>query len=106
MTVRRKVRRLIDRLQTRNLVLRLPDPKDRRSVRLELTDAGRKLVPSLAAAADSTDEQFIGVLSDREVAQSKRLLTKLLERANDAPDKNWSSSPLRRVVFMNNQNDD
>jgi DNA-binding MarR family transcriptional regulator len=96
------VTRLADRLEAHKFIKRVPDPEDGRSVLLKLTDQGRDLVPALAAAADATDEQFFGVLSDQEVAQLRRLMTKLLTAANDTPDKNWSSAPLRRKSFKSN----
>jgi|APSaa5957512535_1039671.scaffolds.fasta_scaffold132788_1 DNA-binding MarR family transcriptional regulator len=90
------VTRLADRLEGNSLVRRLPDPEDRRSVRLELTPEGRDLVPILAVTADAIDEEFIGVLSDDEVAQFKGLLCKMLRSANDPPDESWIDAPLKR----------
>lgn len=90
------VTRLANRLEARGLLRRLPDPDDGRSVRFELTNEGLELAPTLAAAADATDEQFIGVLSDREIAQFKKLLAKLSRGAGDTPDPNWINAPLKR----------
>ncbi len=53
------ITRLVDRLETKKLVRRAPDPGDRRAVMVELTKTGRALIPELppvfeAVAADLT----------------------------------------------------
>ncbi|MGW0231515.1 MarR family winged helix-turn-helix transcriptional regulator [Actinopolymorpha singaporensis] len=53
------ITRLVDRLAAKELVRRVPDPADRRAVVVELTKAGRSLIPELppvfeAVAADLT----------------------------------------------------
>ncbi|MET9019147.1 MarR family winged helix-turn-helix transcriptional regulator [Actinopolymorpha sp. NPDC004070] len=53
------ITRLVDRLAAKELVRRAPDPADRRAVVVELTAAGRSLIPELppvfeAVAADLT----------------------------------------------------
>lgn len=40
--VRSNITQLIDRLESEKLVLRAPDPRDRRSIRAELTEEGRR----------------------------------------------------------------
>ena len=47
------VARLIDRLETRGMVERRPDPKDRRANRLFLTESGRQLVDDLDSLRDA-----------------------------------------------------
>lgn len=42
--------RLVDRLEAKGLIAREPSPSDRRAVVLELTPAGRELLPELIAA--------------------------------------------------------
>lgn len=42
--------RLVDRLVEKSLLARSPDPRDRRSVRLALTDHARELIPALRAS--------------------------------------------------------
>lgn len=68
----------VDRLESRGLVQRLPDPADRRGVQVRLTPAGKERVD--AALAD---------LLDRE-----RQLLKVLSR----PDQDALSGLLRRLV--------
>jgi DNA-binding MarR family transcriptional regulator len=49
----------VDRLVTRGLVSRSPDPKDRRGIKVTLTPAGRAVVDS--AMAESTTARPVGV---------------------------------------------
>ena len=48
--VRSNITQLMDRLEAERLVTRAPDPKDRRSIRAELTDAGRERQTEAARA--------------------------------------------------------
>ena len=63
------VSKLIDRLLAKGLVSRKEAGADRRFQEVNLTAAGRAVVPNLAALADSNDEEFFSHLSkkDREV---------------------------------------
>lgn len=70
--------RLVDRLVAKGLLRRESDPRDRRSVRLALTEKARALTPILAAAADANDAAFFGALAPEEHRQFRQLLAKLL----------------------------
>ena len=52
---------VVDGLVARDLVVRTPDPSDRRRLNLELTDAGRLL---LVAADDSVNERLAQIAAD------------------------------------------
>jgi len=60
--------RLVDRLIRKKLATRKVASSDRRAVKLELTEAGRALVPKLAKEADENDDRFFRRLpkEDRE----------------------------------------
>lgn len=92
------VTRLADRLSEKGLVTRAPDPKDARSVILQLTEEGHRLTPILAEEADKNDEAFFGVLSAEEIAQYKTLLTKLLMRAGNEVPAAWPLAPLKQSM--------
>lgn len=71
--------RMIDRLEKRGLIARMPRGDDRRVINLRLTEDGRKLAGQLPA-------QYVGVLNQNfagfnaeEVATLKTLLRKLLD---------------------------
>ena len=71
---------LVDRLEKKGLVERLPDPGDRRVVRVVLTEAGRELTGPAQALA----REHLGVLEEaltpRELAQLIKLLEKIYRR--------------------------
>ena len=51
--------RMIDRLEQKGLVRRLPKAEDRRATNLEITTAGRALYPQLLAAKEAVAAQFL-----------------------------------------------
>jgi DNA-binding MarR family transcriptional regulator len=81
--------RLIDRLEAKRLLRRTPAPGDRRSIRLELTDSARAIVPRLAAMADVNDKAFFGALDAAEHALFRRLLAKLLRGHGADVPESW-----------------
>jgi DNA-binding MarR family transcriptional regulator len=72
------VTRLVDRLVLKGLIVRVTDVTDRRSIRLELTEKGKQLVPQLIQRADENDQQFFNALTPSEHDQLKGLIGKLL----------------------------
>ena len=68
----------IDRLAARGMVERLPDPNDRRGVRVRLTEAGRVAVEDALAALLAREHVLLGVLSSDEVDDTAALLRSLL----------------------------
>jgi len=70
--------KLIDRLVGKKLVSRRDRTDDRRYQDIELTTAGQRLVPSLAAIADQNDEEFFSPLSAREHGALVATLKKLV----------------------------
>lgn len=73
------VSKLLERLLQKGLMTRTESKEDRRYQDIQLTAAGRKLVPQLAALADQNDEEFFSSLSANERAQLTRILKKLAE---------------------------
>ena len=71
--------KLIDRLVGKKLVSRRDRTDDRRYQDIELTAAGRRLVPALAAIADQNDEEFFTPLSAKERAALVATLKKLVQ---------------------------
>src|SRR5271154_4809558 len=71
--------KLIDRLVGKKLVSRRDRTDDRRHQDIELTAAGRRLVPALAAIADQNDEEFFTPLSAKERAALVATLKKLVQ---------------------------
>ena len=70
--------RMIDRLQQKGLVRRVPHPEDRRAMNLELTVAGKALFPQLVAAKDRVHAQFLRGFSDEDRQALEQLLYRML----------------------------
>jgi DNA-binding MarR family transcriptional regulator len=70
--------RLVERLAGRGLVERLPDPADRRGVRLELTGAGRTVQRRIGQRhARGVARALTAALSPAEIRQLERICGKL-----------------------------
>lgn len=85
------VTRLVDRLVQKELLTRIADPADRRSIRLELTEKGRLLAPQLVQIADENDRQFFSVLTSEEHRQLKELVGKLLAAHGISSSEQWQN---------------
>lgn len=70
--------RMIDRLQQKGLVRRVPHPEDRRAMNLELTVAGKALFPQLMAAKDRVQAQFLRGFSEDDARALDTLLHRML----------------------------
>lgn len=68
------VTRLLDRLEKKNLVRRLTNPQDRRSIQVELLEEGRRLAMTLPPIDQEVVEQFMRGLSGAELAKLKLIL--------------------------------
>jgi DNA-binding MarR family transcriptional regulator len=73
------VSKLVDRLVSKKLVTRRERSDDRRFQAIALTEAGRRLIPQLAALADQNDEEFFRMLSAQERAALMATMKKLVE---------------------------
>lgn len=68
----------IDRVEKMGLVVRVPDPEDRRSIIVRLTPAGQKLADQAIEAQFEVMVAALGRLSKREREDLTRLLAKAL----------------------------
>ena len=71
--------RAVDGLVDLGLLERQPDPADRRAVRIDLTEPGRKDIEGRKARAAAALEPAVGQLSARDRAQLAALLTRLAD---------------------------
>ena len=69
-----------DALQERGLVLRSPDPSDRRATLLEMTGHGRSVATEVGRMRREQAEAFFGRLSANDRASLHRILTELLDQ--------------------------
>jgi len=82
------MKRMLDRLEAKGLLERIPDVNDRRLFKLELTDAGKELVQKLPAIySDVLLVGFTG-FSAEEIGFLKSLLRKLLANRHLLESKN------------------
>ena len=68
----------LDQLEKAELVRRVPDPKDRRGVQVELTDKGRATIDDAVTEQAKKEIDSLSVLSARELSTVNQLLRKIL----------------------------
>lgn len=82
--VPRSVTTLVDALEAGGLVLRLPDPANRRVIRVRLTDRGDGVLHRLRAARRAAAEELLAPLDTAQRAQLGMLLAALAEEPGAA----------------------
>ncbi len=71
----------VDKLVTRGLIRRTEDPADRRHVCLELTELGQQAVGEISRTTREQVEAVLSQLSEAEIADLRRLLTRVAAAA-------------------------
>lgn len=79
---RSAITRLLDRLEKKQLITRTTSSEDKRSVGVELTERGLKLVPELARISRETNNQVLSSLSTEDIRQFDETLRKIYANAN------------------------
>ena len=74
------ISKLADRLAAKRLAAQAVNPDDRRFQTLALTEAGRALLPELAALADCNDHEFFGHLAPAERAAIEAAMQDIVRR--------------------------
>ena len=87
---------ILQRIETKRWVRRLPDPEDRRAVGLELTDKGRDLAKRVVAISEDLYGEVFGPLNARERESMERVLRKLRAHGLILPE---TDAKLRRAGF-------
>lgn len=72
--------RMIDALEKDGLVERVPDPSDRRTKQLRVTEAGEDALEEMFAIADDMRVRLLDGLDEDEVAEINRFLRMLIGR--------------------------
>jgi len=84
--VPRAVTTLVDALEERELVRRVPDPHNRRVIRIELRAGGERALSALRGARRSAAAELLGSLDPRQRAALSELLDVLDGGGPFAPD--------------------
>jgi DNA-binding MarR family transcriptional regulator len=75
----------LDVLESRGLLRRLPDPEDRRGLRIELTASGLQLVDAVVGEHLGRERDLLAVLNPRERQQLAQATRKLLAYLEATP---------------------
>ncbi|NWK96232.1 MarR family transcriptional regulator [Sphingobium lactosutens] len=76
----RTVTEAVDGLERDGLVVRSPDPNDRRAKRISLTEAGSMIIRDVAPHRDTFAAEFFTALSASDMAEYLRILRALNDR--------------------------
>ena len=68
---------ILDELQGKGLIERVPDPEDRRARLLAITEDGRRVKEATQTAIQRGEERWLGTLSARDRAAFLRILQEL-----------------------------
>lgn len=79
--------RLLDKLEQQGYLQRVPDPTDRRALRLELTAAGRALNKRMLACGNAAADHAFSEFSVAERKQLSALLERLLDHLYDERER-------------------
>ncbi|KOG88367.1 MarR family winged helix-turn-helix transcriptional regulator [Streptomyces varsoviensis] len=80
--VPRAVTTLVDAMEEAGAVRRVPDPANRRVIRIELTDRGRSTLRALRDARRTAAEDILAPLDDEQREALSELLTQLMAGPN------------------------
>ena len=78
------ISRQLDKLKEKGLIRRRRLTGDRRSVRVELTQEGRDLVPTLAPLVHANNARFLEGITEDEQAALSAIIQKMLHHAQSA----------------------
>jgi DNA-binding MarR family transcriptional regulator len=76
---------LLDAVEAKGLVVRRPDPTDRRRNVVELTDRGRATLGHATRASDEAEQELLADLSKADAARLRETLARLATGESVAP---------------------
>ena len=80
------ISRQLDKLREKGLIRRRRLTSDRRSIRVELTEEGRTLVPKLSPLMHVNNSRFLEGVTEGEQAAFSAIIQKMLRHAQSAVD--------------------
>lgn len=78
------ISRQLDKLREKRLIRRRRLTSDRRTIRVELTEEGRELVPKLAPLVQANNSKFLEGITEDEQAALSAIIQKMLHHAQSA----------------------
>lgn len=77
----------LDRLEARKLIVRRPDPSDRRGLKVELTPAGLRLVDRILPQLIRLERSMAAGLTERKAATLMRLLDEFAQKLSQTSQR-------------------
>lgn len=77
--------RLLDKLEQHEYLRRVPDPDDRRALRLELTARGKALRKRVIGYCDAVASRMFASTTSREREQLHAILSRVLDNIRESP---------------------
>lgn len=90
----RSTTEVVDQLEAKKLVVRTPDPADRRATLIALSATGRAQLGELAELRRSSMDGYFDKLGDEDRAELTRLLA-ILDRENPRPARSACQNPAK-----------
>ena len=91
---------IVDRLEQQRLVERRPDVKDRRVIRVALTDKGRKMIDELLPAHAADIEAILSFMPRAALTQLSELLGRLRDGLHERAGRDRSPAVRRRTPTL------
>ena len=79
MILRQSMTNILDGLESRGLVERLADPKDRRRLQVRLLDAGQELAAALLEEENAYSSRIYDYMGEDDLREYRRLERKMYE---------------------------
>jgi DNA-binding MarR family transcriptional regulator len=87
---------IVDRLQQQRLVERQPDGRDRRVIRVALTEKGRRVTDEVLPAHAADIEEFLAFMPRTDLTQLSELLGRLRDGLHARSDGERAAAPRKR----------
>ena len=96
------ISRHVDKLKSKGLIRRRRLIRDRRTVRLDLTEKGQELVPKLARCVRANNANFLRGMSEEEQAALIAVIQRMLRNTEEAVYSDEKLSKEKEVAHAEN----
>ena len=70
---------ILDRMEKKDLIVRNIDPDDRRFIRIDLTETGKKLEKPVNKTVDDVNKDVLSIFTEKETGELREMLRKLMQ---------------------------